>query len=153
MIISKELFGVRRMKKEDKADVMRMMQVFYASEAIMSDASEDVFLADFRECISPSPFVEGFIFTDHEGNAKGYSMIAHSYSTEFGKPCVWIEDMYFEEDLRGLGAARAFFDYLNEEYPGHTHRLEADRDNAHAIEVYRRSGFREVPYIEFIRNI
>lgn len=145
-------FTIRAMKAEDREDVLRMMEVFYASEAIMFTGTKDVYARDFEACISDAPFVEGFVITDPKGNAKGYCMIAHSFSCEFGKPCVWIEDMYFDEEMRGKGAARAFFDYLNTKYPDCSHRIEAELENEHAIMVYKRNGFEEIPYVELIRN-
>ena len=153
MLLSRDNFIIRSMDENDRANVLEMMDTFYSSEAILGDPDPRIFVRDFEECVTDSPFVDGFIFTDLEGNVKGYSMIVHSYSTEFGKPVVWIEDMYLEEDLRGLGAASAFFGYLEHTYPDHVHRLEAERSNEHAIEVYKRNGFKELPYFEMIRGI
>ncbi len=153
MLLSRDNFIIRYMDEKDRPEVMTMMDTFYSSDAILGDPDPRIFRKDFDECVSDSPFVEGFVFTDLEGKPKGYSMIVHSYSTEFGKPVIWIEDMYLEEDLRGLGAASAFFGYLEHTYPDHIHRLEAEPENEHAIEVYRRNGFKEIPYFEMIRGI
>lgn len=132
-----------------------MMRVFYASEAVLSNGSDEIFSSDITACVSDSPFAEGFIFTlggpDREEIA-GYAMLAHSYSTEFGKRCVWIEDLYLLEKARGLGLASQFLDYLNESYPDALHRLEAEDENEHAVEIYKSKGFRKLPYIEMIRQ-
>ena len=42
----------------------------------------------------------------------GYAMIAKSFSTEFGKPCMWIEDLYIREAYRGTGLGSKFLDYI-----------------------------------------
>lgn len=143
---------MRRMTESDREDVARMMRVFYASDAVLSNGSEEIYQNDITACVSDSPYASGFVFLDEEGKVAGYAMIAHSYSTEFGKPCIWIEDIYLEKSLRGQGFASGFFDYLIEEFPDAVHRLEAEHENEHAVAVYYAKGFDEIPYVEFIRN-
>ena len=43
----------------DKAHVMEMMRVFYASPAVLSNGSEEIFASDFHNCISECPYLEG----------------------------------------------------------------------------------------------
>ena len=142
---------IRKMTEADRRDVLAMMRTFYASDAVLTDGSEEIFTGDIDACLSDSPFLEGFVFCD--GTAvRGYAMIAHSFSTEFGRPCVWIEDLYLEEAFRGKGAAGDFFAMLDREYPDAVHRLEAERENERAVRAYRKNGFAELPYLEMIRN-
>ena len=82
---------IRLMTAEDKENVLEMMRVFYASPAVLSNGSEEIFLNDIENCVNESPYLEGYIFED-AGEIQGYAMVAKSYSTEFGKPCMWIED-------------------------------------------------------------
>lgn len=144
---------MRRMTAEDKPFVLEMMKKFYRSDAVMTNGSEEIFVKDIEECISDSPFLEGFVFLDEDGEAKGYAMIAHSYSTEFGRHCIWIEDIYIEKELRGSGIASEFFAFLKAQYPNCVNRLEVEVDNNRAIEVYKRNGFEEIPYHEMIRIV
>lgn len=143
---------MRLMREDDREAVLAMMRVFYTSEAVLSNGSEEIYNNDITACVSDSPYAEGYVFLDEEGRVGGYTMLAKSYSTEFGKPCIWIEDIYLAEELRGLGLASYFFDYIKEEYPDAVHRLEAEHENEHAVEVYRNNGFDEIPYMEMIRN-
>ena len=143
---------MRKMTPEDKPYVLEMMRKFYSSDAIMTNGSEEIFENDIEECISDSPYLEGFVFTDEEGAVRGYAMIAHSYSTEFGKRCVWIEDLYLENELRGKGLASGFFDYLKTQYPDSVNRLEAEAENERAIKTYSKNGFEEMPYVEMKRG-
>ena len=129
---------MRKMTAEDKPYVLDMMRKFYRSDAVMTDGSEEIFVNDIEECISESPFLEGFV-------------IAHSYSTEFGRRCIWIEDIYLEEEMRGRGAASEFLDFLKARYPDSVNRLEVETENERAIASYRRNGFEEMPYHEMIR--
>ena len=144
---------MRKMTPEDKPYVLEMMRKFYSSDAVMTNGSEEIFENDIEECISESPYLEGFVFTDEEGTVKGYAMIAHSYSTEFGRRCIWIEDLYLEKELRGKGIASGFFDYLKTQYPDSVNRLEAEAENERAIKTYSKTGFEEIPYLEMIRFI
>jgi ribosomal protein S18 acetylase RimI-like enzyme len=78
-------------------------------------------------------------------------MIAKSFSTEFGRPCVWIEDLYLQPEYRGQGVGSRFFELLEERYPGTILRLEVEEENHRAVTVYRKNGFEELPYMEMIK--
>ena len=41
--------NIRPMTIEDKADVLDMMRVFYSSEAVLSNGSEEIFLNDIEK--------------------------------------------------------------------------------------------------------
>ena len=102
---------IRKMIREDKNTIVDMMRVFYASPAVFTDGSDEIFEADVENCVNDSPYLEGFVF-EGNGEIQGYGMIAKSFSTEFGKPCIWIEDLYLKPDYRGLGIGSKFFEYL-----------------------------------------
>ena len=138
---------IRLMNAQDRETVLDMMRVFYASEAVLSNGSEEIFLNDFENCVNDSPYLEGYIF-EEEGIIQGYGMIAKSFSTEFGKPCIWIEDLYLKEPYRGKGIGSGFLNYIVDKYPGCLFRLEAEQENARAIRVYEKCGFEVLPYLE-----
>ena len=131
----------------DKEVVMDMMRVFYASPAVLSNGSEEIFAADVENCVNDSPYLEGFIFEADE-EIQGYGMIAKSFSTEFGKPCIWIEDLYLKPEFRGLGIGSRFFEYLENTYINCIFRLEVEEENERAIHVYEKNGFAVLPYME-----
>lgn len=138
---------IRTMTIEDKSSVMEMMQVFYTSPAVLSNGSDEIFESDIENCVNDSPYLEGFIFEDGK-EIQGYGMIAKSFSTEFGKPCIWIEDLYIKPKYRGAGIGSMFFDYLKDKYTNHIFRLEVEEDNGRAIHVYEKNGFTVLPYME-----
>ena len=138
---------IRKMIREDKEIIIDMMRVFYASPAVLSNGSEEIFEADVENCVNESPYLEGFVF-EEKGEILGYGMIAKSFSTEFGCPCIWIEDIYLKEDYRGLGVGSRFFSLIEEKYPMHILRLEAEEENERAIAVYKKNGFDVMPYLE-----
>ena len=138
---------IRDMVKEDKACVMEMMRVFYTSPAVLSNGSEEIFSADVDHCVNDSPYLEGYMFQEGE-NILGYAMVAKSFSTEFGKPCIWIEDLYIKPDCRGMGIGTKFFAFLEEKYTDVVFRLEVEEENERAVKVYEKSGFKVLPYME-----
>ena len=140
---------IRLMKAEDKKEILAMMKVFYASPAVLSDGSDEIFEADFENCVNDSPYLEGYVF--EEAEIQGYAMLAKSFSTEFGKPCIWIEDLYFKEAYRGLGLGTLFFEFVKEKYPDAVHRLEVEEENERAVYVYKKNGFEVLPYMEMKR--
>ncbi len=142
---------IRRMTATDRADVMHMMQVFYASPAVHTNGSEEIFSADIDACVSDSPYLEGYVFENENAALVGYAMLAKSFSTEFGKPCVWIEDIYLTPDARGLGLGRKFFEFLHATYKDVVFRLEAEEENERALHLYRKQGYETMPYLEMIK--
>lgn len=142
---------IRQMKEEDRQSVIEMMRVFYASEAVSTNGSFEIFTADFDACISASPYLTGYIF-DEGGVSVGYAMTAHSFSTEFGKPCVWIEDIYIKEEYRHLGFGRAFFEFIESLHPDKVLRLEVEHENENALRLYKKRGFTFLNYGEMIKN-
>lgn len=136
----------------DRESVIDMMRTFYHSPAVWTNGSEEIYNNDVTACVGMSPYVEGFIF-EKEKEIAGYGMIAKSFSTEFGKPCIWIEDLYLKEEYRGEGIGSSFFAYLEKEYPGSIMRLEVEEDNTRAVAVYRKNGYEVLPYMEMKKEI
>ncbi|MCD7784574.1 MAG: GNAT family N-acetyltransferase [Oscillospiraceae bacterium] len=139
----------RKMEYGDRDEVLSMMRVFYRSAAVYTNGSEEIFANDFDNCVGDCPYLEGYIFLS-DGEVLGYSMIAKSFSTEFGKPCIWVEDLYLKESERGLGIGSRFFDYLEEQYADRDviFRLEVEKENEAAVHLYRKMGYGELPYLE-----
>lgn len=142
---------IRLMKEQDKNEVIEMMTVFYASEAVSTNGSREIFESDFDNCINSCPYLEGYVFEEND-NICGYAMVAKSFSTEFGKPCIWIEDLYIKEEYRHKKLGSLFFDFLKENYKDTIQRLEVDKHNVFAIKAYKKNNFDEVDYLQFIRK-
>ena len=141
------MYKIRLMEEKDRATVLDMMRVFYASPAVLSNGSDEIFKADIDNCVGESPYLEGYVFEEN-GVLLGYGMIAKSFSTEFGKPCIWIEDLYLKEEYRRLGIGSAFFSLIEKSYPNYIYRLEVEEENERAIRTYRKNGFDVLPYME-----
>ena len=142
---------IRLMKEQDKNEVIEMMTVFYASEAVSTNGSREICESDFNNCINSCPYLEGYVFEEND-NICGYAMVAKSFSTEFGKPCIWIEDLYIKEEYRHKKLGSLFFDFLKDNYKDTIQRLEVDKHNVFAIKAYKKNNFEEVDYLQFIRK-
>ena len=142
---------IRLMKEQDKNEVIEMMTVFYASEAVSTNGSREIFESDFNNCINSCPYLEGYVFEEND-KICGYAIVAKSFSTEFGKPCIWIEDLYIKEEYRHKKLGSLFFDFLKENYKDTIQRLEVDKQNVFAIKAYKKNNFEEVDYLQFIRK-
>ena len=143
---------IRKMTESDRETVVDMMRTFYHSPAVWTNGSEEIYNNDITACVSDSPYAEGFIFEQGD-MILGYGMIAKSFSTEFGKPCIWIEDLYLKEAYRGKGIGSRFFTYLEQRYPDTIMRLEVEEDNARAVAVYHKNGYEELPYMEMKKEV
>ena len=75
-------------------------------------------------------------------------MIAKSFSTEFGKSCIWIEDLYIKEDCRGLGLGNMLMEFITQNYTDCIFRLEVEEENERAVKLYKKCGFTVLPYME-----
>ena len=170
------MITIKKMEQKDTNEVFEMMRDFYDSPAILHDVSEEVLRRDIDAsilppihhvksleevlrrdidaCTSDNPYMEGLVFRAHGGIA-GYAMLAKSFSTEFGGICIWIEDLYMKPEYRGGGIGTQFFGYLEKTYQGQAVllKLEVERGNTWAIEVYKKCGYRELPYMEMIKEL
>ena len=138
---------IRNIQERDREDVLSMMREFYASNAVWSNGSDEIFAADVDVCLSDSPYLEGYVF-EGEGSLQGYAMVAKSFSTEFGKPCMWLEDIYVAPEFRDRGIGSAFMSYIQNKYPDAIIRLEVEPENERAVHVYEKCGFVVIPYME-----
>lgn len=138
---------IRMMSRTDKPHVMEMMRDFYTSPAVFSNGSDEIFSSDIEHCLKGSPYLEGYVMQDAK-DIQGYAMIAKSFSTEFGKPCIWIEDLYIKEVYRGLGIGNQFLKFIMQKYEGCVFRLEVEEENGRAVKLYEKCGFTVLPYME-----
>ena len=69
---------IRPMQPADKEAVLAMMEVFYASPAVLSNGSAAIFSSDFEACINDNPYLEGYMFEEN-GQIQGYAMAAKSF--------------------------------------------------------------------------
>ncbi len=141
------MIEIINMSDKHADEVIEMMRGFYASPAVYTDGSEEIFRRDVENCLNNSPYLEGYIFADGDTTA-GYAMVAKSFSTEFGRPCIWVEDIYLKPEYCGKGAGSRFLSFIEQKYPDAVLLLEVEAENERAVHVYKKSGFGVLPYME-----
>ena len=145
---------IRKMRPVDAEGVFAMMEVFYASDALLIHPNQEVLRRTLEDCLADGPYLEGFVF-EEEGILSGYAMVAKSYSTEAGGKCIWIEDLYLAPAYRGKGAGTAFLTFIAQRYTGQAVRLrlEAEPENDRAMRTYRSAGFEILGYTQLVKTL
>lgn len=143
------------MQPEDREEVLAMMRVFYDSPALLTNVPDEVLARDVDACLGDSPYVEGLILESlsaengsDPADIAGYSMLAKSFSTEFGGPCIWIEDLYLKPEYRSKGAGSILLAYVKNNYDTVITRLEVETENVNAVAAYRKAGYGVLGYTE-----
>lgn len=142
---------IRYMVEQDRQIVLDMMRMFYTSEAVFTNGSDEIFNADIDNCINKNPYIEGYVFED-ENHIQGYAMLAKSFSTEFGKQCIWIEDIYIKDEYRGMGIGTLFLNLIKDKYPNVLFRLEVEAENDRAVNLYKKCGYDILPYMQMKKS-
>lgn len=145
---------IRKLQKSDFDEVLSMMLVFYASDALLIHPSESVLRRTLTDALADTPYLEAFGF-EEDGVLAGYGMVAMSYSTEAGGLCAWIEDIYIKPQYRGRGFGTSFLGFVQARYTGKVARirLEAEPENARAIAVYQKAGFGILGYTQLVKEL
>lgn len=141
------MIEIKPIAQKTAENVLEMMRVFYVSEAVFTNGSEEIFRRNVELCVIGDPYIEGYVFEEN-GTVLGYAMAAKSYSTEFGKHCIWIEDLYLKPEFCNKGIGSEFLRFIEKKYPEHLLRLEVETENERAVHVYRKNGFEVLPYTE-----
>ena len=143
---------IRKLDKSEKAEVLSMMEVFYASDALLVHPETAVLEKMLEDALADTPMLTGYGF-EVEGALAGYGMVTRSYSTERGGICVWIEDIYIKPQYRGMGIGSAFLAFVEQANPGAVRlRLEAEPENETAMHVYRKAGFEVLAYTQLVKE-
>jgi ribosomal protein S18 acetylase RimI-like enzyme len=136
----------------DKQTFMSMAKDFYSSGAVMKPIDSANFEATFAAAMEKSPFVR-ILIIENDGKPIGYALLSLTYSNEAGGMVVLIEEVSILQEHRGGGHGKAFFAFLESEYPtAKRFRLEVSADNVKAIDLYKRLGYEVFEYVQMVKS-
>ncbi len=144
---------MRKMRREDHDDYIRMASDFFSSPAVIEKSDTETHERTFNEIINGDGLVEGFIF-EHEGKTAGFAITVRMFQTAVGGTELWLDDIYLLPEYRSLGLTRPLFEYASELLESgevRRLRLEVEEENEHARALYSRRGFEILDYLQMIK--
>lgn len=147
---SKNQITIRDLKLEDRQEVLAMVELFYNSPGVLHKIPVEYFDNAYNEmCSGGSGRLRGLML-EADGKPAGFSSLSFSYSTEAGGAVVLMEEIYIKPEYRGNGIGSTVIEYVKNEYRGKAARLrlEVNPENTRAIDLYERSGFQKLPYVQ-----
>jgi len=144
---------IRDFVSDDKDEYIKMSEAFFNSYAVDHTVPAEHFQSTFDQCINASPYTRGMALIS-EGIFAGYALASFTWSNEAGGICVWIEELYIQEESRGYGIGKAFLEFIESEYAGKAKRLrlEVTLSNSRAAELYRNLGYTELDYCQLVKD-
>jgi diamine N-acetyltransferase len=129
--------------ESDADDLLRFMQEYYAFDGHgFDEAKARVALTALLRDASL-----GMVWLILDGDVPvGYIVLCFGYSLEWLGRDAFVDEFYLREEYRGRGwgrAAMAFLEDAAREAGVRALHLEVVRENADALEIYRRTGFQE----------
>lgn len=144
---------IRRFEEADRELYVELADAFYHSPAVLHAIPREYMERTFDEMMRSDAYVDGFLLESGEGEAMGYALIAKTFSQEPGGLAVWVEELSVLPKFRGHGVGTEVLKWLESYYPGWKRiRLEVERDNERAIQLYGRLGYEELPYYQMLKD-
>ncbi|MDE7337336.1 MAG: GNAT family N-acetyltransferase [Clostridia bacterium] len=141
---------IRKYRCEDRQKVLNMMREFYSSPAVLHKIPEQNYAKTLDEAEKSSPYLDVFIL-EYGNDTAGYALMAYTYSNEAGGNVAWIEEIYVLPEYRSKGLGREFITFIKREYGDFARiRLEVEQSNDGATRLYKREGFEELAYCQYI---
>ncbi len=144
---------IRKFEKKDRKIYMEMAREFYHSDAVLEPVPDIHFEKTAEETLRPGGFTKIYIL-EYDNIPVGYGLTVKNFSQETGGIQAWIEEIYIREAYRSKGLGKEFFTYIeeNKEDDVIRLRLEVEEDNTRAIEFYKKMGYKELEYIQMIKD-
>ena len=137
----------RPITAQDRAEYLAMSHAFYQTDAVMHPIPLSHIEATFEELMASDTYASAYI-CEAEGAVVGYALLAKTFSQEAGGLVLWVEELYVTPSCRGSGCGKAFFEMLMSSLKADVKRvrLEVERDNEHAVRLYKQYGFDFLEY-------
>jgi len=103
---------IRAAQRDDVALILDFIRELAEYEKLADQAvAEPAQIAE--HLFGPRPFAEVLI-GEVDGEAAGFALFFHNYSTFLGKPGIYLEDLYVRPSVRGAGLGKALLGCLAE---------------------------------------
>lgn len=142
---------IRKIKKEDKELFLSYLHRFYHSEAVLHPTDSQLHLNIFNELMRSEDYLVSYLFS-FDGEDAGYALLSKCFCPEVGGSIVWIEQLYINEGCRGKGIATEFLTFIEKQFGPDRIRLEVEEDNEGAISLYKKKGYRFLPYLQMVKD-
>ena len=142
---------IRKLRKEDKELFLSFLHRFYHSEAVLHPTDTQLHINIFNELMRGEEYLICYVF-ELDGEASGYALLSKSFCPEVGGSIIWIEQLYINESFRGKGIAKSFLSFIEKQFGPDRVRLEVEEDNERAISLYRKNGYRFLPYLQMVKD-
>lgn len=144
---------MRRIQPGDRALYIRMVQEFYRTDAVDHEIPVENIENTFEELMRGDTYAEAYILED-QGQPAGYMLLAKTFSQEAGGPVVWIEEIYIRPEYQGKGIGSRVFKKLDAMFDAGVYRLrlEVEKTNIRAVELYERQGYTWLAYDQMIKD-
>ena len=143
---------IRDVTQTDKTAFLDMAEKFYSSPAVTHRIDRGLLETTFDAAVGKSLFVRALMIEDNDAPV-GFALVSFTYATEVGGLVVLLEDLYISEACRGKGLGSKFMQFMEQEYPeAKRFRLEVVRENAKAIGLYRRLGYKSIDYLQMVKD-
>ncbi|HEX8457866.1 MAG TPA: GNAT family N-acetyltransferase [Pyrinomonadaceae bacterium] len=127
----------------DTEQLVELMREFYAFDHIAFD--EAAARRALAQILGDRRF--GLVYLIRAGaETVGYLVLTFGFSLEFHGRDAFVDELYLRESFRGRGIGRASIEFaagVCRDARITALHLEVERANAHALGLYRRTGFRD----------
>ena len=133
---------IRPVEARDLEALTRLAEDFHAEDGHVLDPGGRRALAAIA---GGEPLARAWLF-ELEGRAVGYAVLTLGFSVEYGGRDGFVDDLYLAPGARGRGGGGQAMEFLEaraRELGINALHLEVGAENAGALAVYRRSGFRD----------
>lgn len=142
---------IRKLEAGDKEVYFSLASAFYDSDAVLHPVPIENIENTFNELIKRDTYAECYL-CEEDKKAIGFLLVAKTFSQESGGMVTWVEELYLEKEYRGGGRGTQMLDFIHTHFPSSRFRLEAEPDNEKAIRLYKRLGYKHLPYIQYVKE-
>ncbi len=103
-------FVIRKATREDAGLILEFIEALAKYEKLSDMVSANVQDIE-RNIFSDHPIAE-VVFGEFKGKAVGFALYFFNFSTFLGKPGLYLEDLFVNENMRGKGFGKEMLAYL-----------------------------------------